>query len=177
MDSADQRDRSRKFLLVLAASVVPFAMVTTLLLTSVFGPSDVGVQCTRERGVSGRCEVLQSRFLGFAGNSAFPIPESEIAGARAVCARQGIGGRSGPSCSVDLLLRSGPYRSYPVLSYASIKRAESSALKLNDYFADPAQPSIVLKDELGSTVLIVAGLPLLTVAVILALRRWRQATS
>jgi hypothetical protein len=64
-----------------------------------------------------------------------------------------------------------------VLSYASIKRAESSALKLNDYLADPAQPSIVLKDELGSTVLIVAGLPLLTVAVILALRRWRQATS
>src|SRR5215469_13703550 len=137
MDGPDQRERNKKFLLILMASVVPFAAVTTLLLTSIFGPSDVGVRCMREQGLEGRCEVLQSYFLGVAGNSTFPIPESEIAGARAVCAHGGVGGHAGPSCSVDLLLKSGPYRSYPVLSYPLSDRAESSARKLNEYFADP----------------------------------------
>jgi len=40
------------------------------------------------------------------------------------------------------------------------------ALKLNDYFADPARRSILLKDELGSTMLLVGGLPLLTIVFI-----------
>ena len=177
MDRLDPRDQSKKFLLVLVVAWVPFAAVTTLLLTSIFGPSDLGVRCTRERGFEARCEVLQSRFLGLAGNSAFPIPESEIAGAGVVCAHRGVGGRTEPSCSVDLLLKSGPYRSYPVLSYPLIDQAESSARKLNDYLANPARPSIVLKDELGSTVLIFVALPLLTVAlVLLVLRRSRRRT-
>lgn len=148
----------------------------TLLLTSIFGPSDSAVRCKRERGFGGRCEVLQSRFLGIAGNSAFPIPQSEIAGARAVCAQRGVGGRGGPSCSVDLLLKSGPYRSYPVLSYPLSGQAESTVRRLNGYLDDPAQRSIVLKDELGSTLLIVAGLPLLTLALLLALSRWPRRT-
>jgi len=173
MDQLDQRDQNKRFLLILLAALIPFAALTTLLLTSIFGPSDYGVHCTRERGLEGKCEVLQSRFLGLAGNRAFPIPESEIAGARADCANRGVGGRAGASCSVDLLLKSGPYRGYPVLSYPLIGQAESSARKLNDYFADPTRPSIALEDEPGKTVLVIAGLPLLTIVVLLALRRWR----
>ena len=174
MEYPNQSDQSRKFLLVLVAAVVPFAAATTLLLTSILGPSDFGVSCTRERGVA-RCEVIQTRLLGFAGNSSFPIPESQIAGARAACAHGGVGGRGGPSCSVELLLKSGPYRIYPVLSYPFIGQAESSARELNEYFADPARPSIALKDKLGSTVLIFAGGPMLIVAALLALMQWRRA--
>lgn len=173
MDAADQVAQNRKFLWVLVAAIVPFAALTTLLLTSLFGPSDVGVQCTRQPGSEARCEVLQSRLLGLAANSAFPIAESEITAARAVCAQRGVGGRGGPSCSVNLLLKSGPYRSYPVLSYPSTGEAESSARKLNDYFADSTRSSIVLKDEIGSTVAIVAGVPLLAVALALALRAYK----
>lgn len=173
MDAASQRDRDRRFLWGVLAAAVPFAAVTALLLTSIFGPSDIGVQCTRERGAARRCEVLQSRFLGLAGNSAFAIAESEIAGARAVCAPRGVGGRGGPACTVNLLLKSGRYRSYPVLSYPLIGQAQTSARRLNDYLADPAQSSIVLKDRIGSALLLAAGLPLLTIAIVWMLRRRR----
>jgi hypothetical protein len=159
----------------IAVLIVPFMAGTILLLTSVFGPSDLGVRCMRQGRSQGRCEVLQSRLLGLAANSSFEVPESEIIGARAVCAHGHVGGRAGPSCSVDLLLKSGPYRIYPVLSYPVSNQAEVSARKLNEYFADPTRLSIVLRDQTGSTVLIVAGLPLLTIAVVLALRRWRRS--
>jgi hypothetical protein len=176
MDRAEQSQRDRKFLLILLLTVVPFAALMTLLLTSIFGPSDLGVRCLRPPGREARCEVLQSRLLGFAGNSAVPILESDIAGAGAVCAARSIGGRAGPSCTVNLLLKSGPYRSYPVLSYPLLDQAQSSARKLNAYFADPSRRSILLQDELGGTLLMAGGLPLLTVAVVLALR-WRRRTA
>jgi len=169
----DRSDQTRKFLWVLILAVVPFAAAITLCLTWISGPSDVGVRCTREPGVGGRCEVLQSRLLGFAGNSSFFIPEADISGARAVCPR-GVGGRGGSSCSVDLLLKSGPYRFYPVLSYPLIGQARSSAGKLNGYFTDRAQSSIVMQDEIGTTILIVGGLPLLMVVVLLVARRRRR---
>ena len=174
MNRPDQQDRTRKFLWILAAAAVPFAAITVLLLTSIFGPGDLGVRCRREPGREGRCEVLQSRFLGVAGNSGFAIRESDIAGARALCAGRGVGGRGGANCSVELLLKTRP-GGYPVLSYATIGRAESGARALNDYFADPTRTSIVLKDELGATVLIVGGLPLMVAAAVLMLRRRRRA--
>src|SRR5579884_4251111 len=102
MDRAEPRHRDRKFLLILLLAVVPFAALTALLLSSIFGPSDLGVRCLRAPGREARCEVLQSRLLGLAGNSAFPMPESDIGGARAVCADGSIGGRAGPSCTVNL---------------------------------------------------------------------------
>jgi hypothetical protein len=167
MNQPDQRERSRKFLLILAAGAVPFAAATTLLVTSIFGPGDLGVRCTRVHGASGHCQVLQSRLLGLAGNSAFLIPESDIAGARAICTHRGVGGRAGASCSVDLLLKSGPYRNYPILSYALSDQAAASARKLNDYFTDPARSSIELNDEIGSSLLLAAGAPLLVIVVVL----------
>lgn len=53
-------------------------------------------------------------------------------------------------------------------------QAASLARKLNDYLFDPARDSIVLRDQFGSTVLIVAGVPLLTIGIMLALRWWRR---
>lgn len=71
--------KSRRLLVILAASAVPFFAIMVWALTAVFGSPTVGVRCERSAG-SARCAPLESRFLGLAANGGFAIPESEIAG-------------------------------------------------------------------------------------------------
>lgn len=167
-----QNDQTRRFLSILLLAAVPFAAMSTLLLTSIFGPSDLGVRCTRAAGTRGQCHILQTRFLGLALNSSFPVPETDISGARTVCARNGVGAHASAGCTVELQLNSGRYRSYPVLSYPFFDQAEASTRKLNAYFIDPTRPSIELKDRLAGTVFIAAGAPVLIIGLVLALRLW-----
>lgn len=159
-------DRTRTFLIVLVISAVPFAVVTTLLLTSAFGSTDFGLRCARN-SQGDECEVLQSRFLGLSDSRSFAIPQSDILGAKTLCSSSG---RSGANCTVNLLLKSGPYRVYPVLSYPLFDSADASTRKLNAYLNDATATSIEMKDDF-TTIMIFAVAPLLIVLVVLALRR------
>lgn len=142
------------------------------LLTGIFGPSDFGLRCNRI-GERAQCEVLQTRFLGVFGNSIFTIPESEIAGAVTICAGNGVGGRRDSSCAVNLTLKSGQYRNYPVLSYPLREEAEASARNLNDYFTNPSAPPIEIHDEIAQTLVLLLGLPVFGIGCVLILR-WRS---
>ena len=125
---------SNKALLPVFAIALLAAAASAYLLTAVFGPTDAGLRCVRAPD-GAECQVLQTRFFGLFGNSSFAIPESTIRGAKAVCAQSRVGGRAGPSCTVNLILDAGPharYPEYPVLSYSLLGQAEASAKKLND---------------------------------------------
>ena len=161
---------SRKFLLILGIAVVPFCVLTAYVLTSVFGSPTVGVRCVRERGQAS-CAVLQSRLFGFAAESSFVIPEADIRGVEVVAPRPHPG-RGGGQYSVDLLLKTGPYATYPVLSSYSSARAESAARKLNAYFADPGMASAELHEDRSEYLIPLA--PLAIIGVVLAGRALRR---
>jgi len=162
-------DKSRKFLIVLAVAAAPFCLAMVLLLTSVFGSPTVGVRCTRGGGPA-RCEVLQSRFFGLAGNSAFAIPESEIQGARTLRPLPHPGRGSG-EYSVSLMLKTGAYRDYPVLHSQFFDRADAATRKLNDYFTDTGARSIELREDFSEITLFFAPLVIIGVLTGLAARR------
>ncbi len=132
--------------MVLAVGFVPFLIIATLHLTTMFGPSDLGVRCARSGG-TGQCEVLQSRCFGLFGNSSFKIDQTDIAGAETVAPRPAVGGHGSASCAVALRLKTGPYHEYPVLSYAVCGRADAATRRLNGYFADPGSSSIAIRDD------------------------------
>ena len=169
--SAGVDGKSRKFLIVLVAAVVPFSVAMVYLLMSVFGAPAVGVRCMRAGGVA-RCEVLGERFLGLVGDSDLAIPESEIIGARTLAPLPHTGRGSG-EYSVALMLRSGAYRNYPVWHSRFRARAEDATRKLNDYFASVTATSIELHED-SSELLLPLGIPLAAVAVALAGRAMRR---
>ena len=169
MSSAD-----RKFLLIVAVAFVPFAILMTLLLTRTFGASDLGIRCSR--GASARCEILQSRLLGAAGNSSFQIPESRISAAKASCGQRfAVGGRRSTSCSVELLLVGQAQPTGPVLSYPLFDQAQAAARKLNTYLANPDANFIELHEPVGLALLFYGISPLALLAVVLGIRRRLQA--
>lgn len=155
---------------MLAIGAVPFVIITTLLLTSVFGPSDLGLRCAHSGG-SGQCEVLQSRFFGLFGNSSFSIDEADVMGAETVAPRASVGGHGSASCTVALRLKAGPYRDYPVLSYPVCGRADAATRRLNRYFADPSTSSIEIRGDIG-VMWALAATPMLLISGILLARRW-----
>ena len=162
-------DADRKFLLILAAAVIPFAVIMTLALTKLFGPSELGIRCSRVDGAV--CRIHQSRLLGAAGNSSVEIPQSRITAVRTECGqRSAVGGRRATSCSVELMLADEPYPSWTVLSFPLFNQAQSAARRLNAYLADPNAPSIDLKEPVGSIVLLYGGAPLALLGIVLGLR-------
>jgi hypothetical protein len=151
------------------------AGASAYLLTALFGPTEDGLRCKRSPD-GAACQMLQTRFFGLIGNSSFTIPESAIRGAKAVCAQSRVGGRAGPSCTVNLILDSGPYPARPVLSYSFVGQAEASAKKLNDYFGDKSVPAIEIRDEIRTPVLVYGVASLLLVSIIMGgLRWWRSS--
>jgi len=163
------QDADRRFLWIIAVAFLPFAALMTLLLTSVFGSSDMGIRCSRAGG--GRCEIQRSRLLGAAGNSSFEIPESRISAARASCGQHfAVSGRRSSSCGVELVLADQPASIGPVLSYPFYGQAQSATRKLNAYLKDPSVPSIVLREPVGYLWLLYGGVPVVTLALSMALR-------
>jgi hypothetical protein len=159
----------RKFLLIVAVAFVPFAAVMTLLLTRMFGASDLGIHCSRADGA--RCEIRQSRLLGAAGNSSFEIPESRITAAKTFCAqRYSVSSRSSTSCNVELLLANQAQPTGPVLSFPFLSQAQSATRRLNAYLADPDASSIDLREPVGLIVLLYGVSPVALLAVVLAIR-------
>jgi hypothetical protein len=162
-------------LLVFAAIFVLVLAAFGYLLATLPSSSDWGVHCTRSGGEAS-CEVLQTRFIGVFGNSSFVISEAAIDGARTSCS--GAGQRT-HSCTVNLLLNSGRYRDYPVLSYALQGTADASTHKLNAYFADRSMREIRIMDDISLTLWIVV-LPMLLVILLampIAWLRARRATT
>jgi hypothetical protein len=137
--------KSRKFLIAMAVAVVPFCAVVWILLITVFGKPVVGVRCTRGGGPA-RCELLESGFLGIGDNSSFSIPESEIQGAETLRPLPHAGRGSG-QYSASLVLKSGPYRHYPVVHSQFYDRADAATRRLNDYFANAGATSIEVRED------------------------------
>lgn len=163
-------DKNPKTLLVFAAIFVLIMAAFGYLLATLPSSSDWGVRCTRSGGDAG-CEVLQTRFIGVFGNSSFTIPEAAIDGARTSCFGTG---QRGYSCTVGLLLNSGRYRDYPVLSYPLRGTADASTHQLNAYFADRSMPEIRIMDDISLTLWIVL-LPMLLVILLAMPVAWLQA--
>lgn len=165
--------KNRQFLLFVAVAVIPISVGSAFLLTGVFEPSDNGLRCARSFGES-VCEVRQTRFFGLAGNTSFTLPESSISGAESICAAGQVG-RASPDCLVYLNLTAGPYPRYPVLSYSWFEPARAAAVRLNDYFRDKSVPSIEIKEDVLTPVLLFGVAPVLLVSLILGLRWWLRA--
>ncbi|HET7561400.1 MAG TPA: hypothetical protein VFJ87_03345 [Rhodanobacteraceae bacterium] len=163
-------DMNPRTLLIFAAIFVLVVAGFGYLLATLPSSSDWGVHCTRS-GSEASCEVSQTRFLGVFGNSSFTIPETAINGAKTSCS--GTGRRS-HSCTVDLLLSSGRYRDYPVLSYPLRGAADASTQKLNAYFADRSMPEIRIMDDISRTMWIVV-LPMLLVILLGVPLAWLRA--
>jgi hypothetical protein len=155
---------------VLAIAAIPFVVIATLLLTWIFGPSDLGLRCARSGG-TGQCEVLQSRFFGLFGNSSFDIDEADIVGAETVRPQPAVGGHAGTACAVALRLKAASYAAYPVLSYPACRQADAAARRLNMYFADHSSSSIEIRDDIG-VMWALAAAPMLLIAGVL-IARWR----
>ena len=145
--------KTRRFLRFLALFSLPFAAALVLLL-ALNGPTDLGLECTRSPSAAGQCTVLQSQFLGLLGNRSFAIPEAQISDARVRCAGPGVGRRSGPNCNVNIILKSGPYDEYPVLSYALVDQANASAAKIQAYLKDSGIASLRITDDTTGTLTI-----------------------
>jgi hypothetical protein len=156
--------QNAKFLLIILGAF-SVAAIAGVLLTGLSGPSDDGVRC--ERSPIAQCTIGRTRFLGL-GKSSFSVPQQAIRGARSVCA---IGGRRS-GCNV-YLLTDGADGSILVSSYALAPPADSAAARLNEYFANPANPSVEIRDDVSTPALIFGVAPLLFVGLVIALRRWR----
>ena len=159
--------KTRKFVIVLTVAAVPFAAAMVLALSSISGSPVIGVRCTCSSGPA-RCEVLQSRFLGLIGNTAFAIPEAEIRGARTLRPIPHPGRGSG-EYAVSLMLKTDAYSDYLVFHTHFFERADAAAHRLNEYFADPRATSIELREDFSELALLLV--PLLLVA--LAAPLWR----
>jgi hypothetical protein len=164
--------KTGQFLIVLAVTAVPFAVISTLLLTAFFGPSELGLRCTRSGG-AGQCEVLQSRLLGLLGNSSFKIDENFILGAETLAPGPSVGGRGSANCTVALRLKTVPNREYPVLSYPLCGRAADATRRLNSYFTDTRSTSIEIRDDVGAVWLLVSASGLVAVGALIV-RRWAK---
>jgi hypothetical protein len=164
--------KDNRFLLIFLLALIPTLVAVAFLLTAIFGPSDNGLRCERLQDHS-ECQIRQTRFFGLYGNSAFAIQQSTIRGATSVCSTAHMGGRAGPSCIVYLILDSGPYRKYPVLSYALAGQADASAKKLNDYFNDKSAASVEVKEDILTPVLIFGLPPVMSVVLLVGLHWWR----
>jgi hypothetical protein len=154
-----------------AILVVSFgvALGAAWLLTAQLGPTDRGLRCIR--APVARCEVLQTRLFGVAGNSSFFFPLGEVRGAKKLVPTTAhVGGRSGAGTyRVALLLDPPrPHPQYPVLSYDSESSADATTRRLNDYFADARAPSIEIMTDALSPVLI-AELGAMAAVVVLSL--------
>ena len=165
--------QDKKLFLVVALAVVSAALAG-FVLTAVFGPSDNGLLCARSSGQA-ECQILQSRFFGLFGNTAFAIPETSIRGAKTVCSHQGVG-RASFSCTVDLILKSGRYRDYPVLSYGFRGQADAATSKLNEFFGNPSAQSIDLSEDVLTPFLTFGIAPILLIALVMGLR-WLRLRS
>jgi hypothetical protein len=112
------------------------------------------------------CLSISATQMRFQANHQFQFAcQRSYAAALAACDRDGRGG-----CKVDLELKCGSLRSYPVLRYAHLDQAEASAHRLNDFFSDPSRTSIALEHDLRPTLLLFGCGPLVIAGLILALR-------
>ena len=148
---------------------VLFFVASVFMIAMLFsGPREFGICCARGVARDGNaiaaCQVVQTNVVG--PKSAFWIREDNIGGARTVCG--GGDERKGSACKVDLQLRSGPYNSYPVLSYGGFDQADASTHQLNEYFKDPSRTSIALEHD-GRVALLLLGCGPMVIVVMLAL--------
>ncbi|MBV1707205.1 MAG: hypothetical protein KGQ37_08360 [Hyphomicrobiales bacterium] len=136
-------------------------------------PSDYGIRC--QRTPVGACEILQTRFLGFIGNTSFVIPQSSIAGAQTLLPRASAGGnRAGATFGVALVLTSSaPNTTYQVLSYDTRSAADSATARLNAYFNKNTEAAVSITDDLGGSIGLKFGIPALIVGFLAILRWWR----
>jgi hypothetical protein len=156
--------------ITLVIAVSALAMLVALLLISVLnGPTEDGLRCTRNGGSPGECQVLRTRFFGLFGNTAIPIPESDIRGAKAVCATSRVG-RASASCNVYVVDARGGYL---VLSYPLQPEADAAAARINAYLADGTRPAFEMRESVRSVLLLRLAIPALLVGLVLGMRVWR----
>jgi hypothetical protein len=161
---------SRKTLLALV--VIPLLAMAGawILLSALNGPTDDGFRCSRPgAGDAGACQILSSRFLGLAGNSAVTVPGSAVRGAKSVCGTAQVG-RANVTCRVYLVMD--PGGEALVLSYPLESQAEAAVRRINAYLADPSAPALEIRDSALMTVLVYLGAPLLLVSLVALAGRW-----
>lgn len=163
-----------KPLLIVGAVALVAMVLSAWALGAIFGPTDSGMRCERS-AASRACQLSRTTFLGFAGNSAFSIPESAIRGAAAECAKNGVGRSRGSSCAVYLTLDSGERQI--VSSYALMPEAESAARRINDYLRDGTAREVVIDESMLTPVLLYAVLPVVIVVGALVAGRWWRSRS
>ena len=166
-------NKDQRFWIALALIAIPLALAAIFLLTAVFGAPSIGLKCWRHDG-DRQCAVRQSRFFGFAGNSTVLIPESDIEDAVTLRPTPGVGSRGGGNYTVNLELKSGPYRHYPVLSGPWFEATDASTRKLNAYLADASASSVELHENMWASVLVPFIPVALVTLVALAAARWRR---
>jgi hypothetical protein len=167
---------SSKAIMALVVAPLGGIAVFAALLALLSPPSDYGIRCART-SVS-TCEILQTHFLGLIGNRSFVIPQSSIAGAQTLLPRASVGGnRAGATFLVALMLTSkSSNAAYPVLSYDTRSAADSATARLNAYFNKNAEATISITDDLGGSVGLKFGIPVLIVGFVVILRWWRFRT-
>ena len=163
----------RKLAIFVIGLPLVIALGSAFLLTAIFGPSDLGVQCVRSP--EPECRILQTHFFGLLGNRSFSVPETAILGVKTVRSRSAAGRQSAPVFTVNLVLTPGSsYPDYPVLSYALESQAESATNKLSAYFKDKSAPSILIKDDVLTPVVLEGLAPVaLLGGVVFAVWLWR----
>lgn len=147
------------------------ALLALVLLIALNGPTEDGVRCARGGPAPAACEILRSRFLGFFGNSAFPVPESDVRGARVVCGTARVG-RASSSCNVYLEVRG--RGGYLVLSFRRQSQAEGGAATINAYLSNPAANLLEIRESVTGVLLLRLGLPALIIGLVLGFRAWRS---
>jgi hypothetical protein len=168
--------RDLKVTLVIVLSSLALSTLLVFALTAVFGAPSMGLRC--ERTTAARtCEIRQSRFLGFIGNSSVVIPEAQIDRAVTLRPRPAVGRGSG-SYTVSLELNSGPYRNYPVMGGRFFTATDAATRKLNAYLADPSATSVEVHEDMAASLLmplLPVGLAVLAGAFAALWRRKRAA--
>lgn len=166
---------SRRALAVVAGAGAIAMLLAFGLLSALNGATEDGFRCARPRpGQPGECQILRSRLFGLAGNSAYSRDESLIRAASVRCPHPPVG-RGGASCNVYFELTSGDRDL--VLSFALRVQADRAAAHANAYLADRDALSLEIRESVWTTLAVSLAAPLLVVAVLLGLLRWRAARS
>src|SRR5665213_3378891 len=161
---------NQKFALISCCALPPLLAGAVLLLTWLGGPSDDGVRCVRSP-TEAQCTVRRTRFLGLFGNTSYSIPESAIRGVKSTCGASHVGGRSGPSCNVYLIVDYGQFPDILIASYVFAGEANTAAGQLNHYLNDKSAKLIEIDESTLEPVLFFGAVPiLLVVLVYVALR-------